>query len=77
MRIHIFSLLPILALLEISGLLQATTLSGPTLTAEKPLVYDDLAQTVCAQKNAILRSNEFLVHADEILWDRNLSLIHI
>lgn len=75
MRIHIFSLLPILALLEISGLLQATTLSGPTLTAEKPLVYDDLAQTVCAQKNAILRSNEFLVHADEILWDRNNSKV--
>ena len=74
-RIHIFSFLPILAMLEISGLLQAATLSGPTLTAEKPLVYDDFNQTVRAQKNAILRSNEFLLHADEILWDRNNSMV--
>ena len=62
-------------MLEISGLLQAATLSGPTLTAEKPLVYDDFNQTVRAQKNAILRSNEFLLHADEILWDRNNSMV--
>ena len=75
MRIHIFLLLPVLATLGISGSLQANRSSGPTLTSEKPLIYDDFDQTVRAQKNAILRSDEFLMHADEILWDRNNSTV--
>jgi len=78
-RFNLSLLFPVLFSLGFSALIQATATnatSGPTLTVEKPLIYEDSTQTVRAQKNASLRSNEFLLHADEILWDRNHSLVH-
>jgi len=56
-------------------LLLADNPAAPSLSADEPLIYDDSTQIVRAQKNAVLRSDDFLLHADEILWDRNKSLV--
>ena len=61
--------------MSLPSLLLADDQTGPSLSAEKPLIYDDLTQIVRAQKNAILRSDDLLLHADEIIWDRNKSLV--
>ena len=47
---------------------------GPKLSAEL-LVYDDLKQTTRADKNATLRSENLLLQAQSIIWDRNSSLV--
>ncbi len=48
---------------------------GPELSSDLPLVYDDLTQTVKAEKRATLRSRDFFLQAELILWDRNQSLV--
>ena len=48
---------------------------GPVLTAKLPLIYNDLKKTVEANQNAVLRSQNFLLHAESIIWEKNASLV--
>ena len=48
---------------------------GAVLTAELPLLYDDVKKTVEANKNAVLRTQNFLLHAESIIWEKNASLV--
>ena len=48
---------------------------GAVLTAELPLLYDDLKKTVEANQNAVLRTQNFLLHAESIIWEKNASLV--
>ncbi len=48
---------------------------GAVLTADLPLLYDDLKETVEANKNAVLRTQNFLLHAESIIWEKNASLV--
>ncbi len=50
-------------------------LTEPSLEGDESLVYDDVKKTVTAKGNAILRSSEFLLVAEEIKFDRNQSMV--
>ena len=55
--------------------LASETYGGPILSADSPLIYDDTNQTVRAEKNALLKSDNLLLHAGKIIWDRNQSIV--
>ena len=72
-----FNLSISLALFSFGQSVQETSSSedGAVLTAELPLLYDDLKKTVEAKKNAVLRTQNFMLQAESIIWEKNASLV--